>query len=230
MSEGDARILFVEDDPQIRRRLASSLAAAGYAVHECGSVGEARVALESSFDLVLLDLGLPDQDGLDLCRELRRAGNSIPIVILTARQATQQRVRGLDLGADDYVVKPFQLDELLARIRSVLRRSGQPAGGDRLSCGDLWAEPHKRECGRGDQSFQLKPREYDLVVFLLRNPGRVWTRDQLLDRVWGPSFEGEARTVDLHVRRLRARIERDSGDPRYIKTVWGVGYRMADKP
>ena len=228
MPEARTRVLLVEDDEPIRTRLAASLTGASFEVDEAATVGEARAALTRTFDLILLDLGLPDCDGLDLCRELRREGNSTPIVILSARDATQQRVRGLDLGADDYLVKPFELDELFARIRSVLRRAGHQAGGGRLTCGELWADPDTRAAGLGDRTVELKPREFELLHFFLRHPGRVWTRDQLLERIWGPGYGGETRTVDVHVRRLRAQIEEDSSDPHYIKTVWGVGYRMAE--
>ena len=227
MTEGTTRLLLVEDDVRIRTRIAAALGNAGYAVEQVGSVTDARIALCRTFDLVLLDLGLPDQDGLDLCRELRRAGDRTPIIVVTARDATHQRVRGLDVGADDYVVKPFQLDELFARIRSVLRRSVQHESAGRVAAGDLWADPRTRTAGRGPEEVSLKPREFDLLLFLLRHPDRVWTRDQLLDRVWNAAVGAGTRTVDLHVRRLRAKLERDPGDPRCLRTVYGVGYLLS---
>ena len=225
MKETTTRILLIEDDHPIRSRVATSLRAEGYQVREAADARQARVALPDGFDLVLLDLGLPDEDGVELCRSIRR-GDQIPIIILTAREGTGARVRGLDAGADDYLIKPFDLEELFARIRSVLRRTQSP-NNTPAQCGDLWADPETRKAGRDQLEFELKPREFDLLFFLLRHPDRVWTRDQLLDQVWGPGFEGEARTVDLHVRRLRAKVEVDSGDPRYIKTVWGVGYTLS---
>ncbi|MEM7306355.1 MAG: response regulator transcription factor [Planctomycetota bacterium] len=228
MTSNVPRILLVEDDPQLRSRLDASLSAAGYASATAASVAEARAVLAGGFDLILLDLGLPDADGLELCRELRSAGDRTPIIVVSARDATRQRVRGLDLGADDFVSKPFQLEELFARVRSVLRRAGHTAQAGRVTFRDLWADPRTRQAGRGDVEIALKPREFDLLLFLLRQPGRVWTRDQLLEHVWGHGFEGESRTVDLHVRRLRAKIEEDPSDPRYIKTVWGVGYHLAE--
>ncbi|MFH0944570.1 MAG: winged helix-turn-helix domain-containing protein [Planctomycetota bacterium] len=158
------------------------------------------------------------------------ARRGVPIVILTARDAPEERVRGLDVGSDDYVVKPFHMPELLARIRSVLRRAGRTVGPGVAQAGDLWADPESRKARCGDRMLELTPREFDLLIFLLRHPGRAWTRDQLLDRVWGPTYEGESRTVDSHIRRLRSYIEADSGDPRYIGTVWGVGYRMNEVP
>lgn len=222
------RLLLVEDDLRIRRELVDALQAAGYSVEVAASFAAARQALESRRDLVLLDLGLPDGDGLDLCRELRHNGSEVPILMLSARDQPEQRVRGLDVGADDYIVKPFHLPELLARVRSALRRSGAAASPARLAVGDLWLDRESRRVGRGEQRVQLKPREFDLLEFLLQHPGRAWTRDQLLARVWGPGYEGDARTVDSHVRRLRAQIEVDPADPVFIETVWGVGYRMRE--
>jgi DNA-binding response OmpR family regulator len=229
MAKTNTQILVVEDDDRIRRELLDALRAAGFSVDVSVSVADARIALRSDYELVLMDLGLPDGDGLDLCREVRALGRGLPIIILTARDAPEQRVRGLDVGADDYVVKPFHMAELVARVRSVLRRSGRSAGPGRVTCRELWADPDAHAAGRGDQVFELTPREFDLLVFLLRHPGRAWTRDQLLDRVWGNAYQGDARTVDSHVRRLRAEIEEDPSDPRFLETVWGVGYRMRDE-
>jgi len=229
MARTQITILLVEDDERIRKEMLDALRAAGFHVDVAVSVGDARRALAEHYDLLLLDLGLPDGDGLDICRELRSAGRSIPIIIITARDGQEQRVRGLDVGADDYVVKPFHLPEMLARVRSLLRRAGRASGTGPARVGELWADPDAHRAGRGEMQFTLKPREFDLLLFLLRHPGRAWTRDQLLDRVWGVSYDGEARTVDSHVRRLRACIEEDPADPRYIQTVWGVGYRMLEE-
>jgi len=223
-----ARLLLIEDDERIRKELLDALRAAGFDVDVSVRASHARRALERDYDLVLLDLGLPDGDGLDLCRDLRALGRSVPVIILTARDAPDQRVRGLDVGADDYVVKPFHLQELLARVRSVLRRAGRPAGQGIAKYQDLSADPRSRTARRGDDPLDLTRREFDLLLFFLRFPGSTWTRDQLLDRVWGPSFEGDARTVDLHVRRLRAKVEDDPSNPKYLATVWGVGYRLGD--
>ena len=154
----------------------------------------------------------------------------MPIIILTARDAPEDRVRGLDVGADDYVIKPFHLPELIARVRSVMRRAGHAFGPGRVQHGILWADPERHVAGLDRTEVVLKPREFDLLLFLLRHPGRTWTREQLLDRVWGAEYEGDIRTVDLHVRRLRAKIEEDASDPRYLETVWGVGYRLREEP
>ena len=224
----EPRILVVEDDHRIRTELLDVLRASGFDVYVSVSYSDASQALRRDYALVLLDLGLPDGDGLDLCRRLRQAGRGVPIIILTARDAPEQRVRGLDVGADDYVVKPVHLPELVARVRSVLRRAGRSVGPGRVRCGDLWADPSSRTAGNDDQVLELTPREFDLLLFLLQYPGRAWTRAQLLDRVWGASYDGDDRTVDLHIRRLRSKIEDDASDPRYIETVWGVGYRMRD--
>lgn len=223
------RILLVEDDLRIRRELLDALRSGGFEVDVAVSLRDGLVAAEREFAMVLLDLGLPDGDGLDLVRHLRGTGRGVPILILTARDTPESRVRGLDSGADDYVIKPFHMPELVARVRSILRRSGRIVGQGLVQQRDLWADAESRKVGRSGRAVTLKPREFDLLLFLLQHPGRTWTRDQLLDRVWGAEFTGDARTVDLHVRRLRAKIEDDPGDPQFIETVWGVGYRM-DEP
>ena len=222
------RILVVEDDLRIRRELLDALRGAAFEVDVAVSLRDALISAERDYALVLLDLGLPDGDGLDLVRHLRQSGRGVPILILTARDTPDSRVRGLDAGADDYVVKPFHMPELVARVRSILRRSGRTVGQGLVQHENLWADAESRKVGKGDDTITLKPREFDLLLFLMQHPGRTWTRDQLLDRVWGAGFTGDARTVDLHVRRLRAKIEDDSSDPRFIETVWGVGYRMAE--
>ncbi|NOX57646.1 MAG: response regulator transcription factor [Planctomycetes bacterium] len=223
------RILLVEDDERIRLEVLDALQAGGFVVSVAATLKEATDLVQNGFDLVLLDLGLPDGDGLDLCRSLRASGDDMPIILLTARDAPEQRVRGLDVGADDYVVKPFHMPELVARIRGLLRRSGSKTATGLLRADTLWLDPQARTVGRDDQRLDLKPREFDLLQFMMTNPGRAWTRDQLIERVWGKSFDGDARTVDLHIARLRSKIETDPSDPRYVETVWGVGYRFQDE-
>ena len=224
---GSARILLVEDDARIRTEVTAALNTEGYDAEVAVDLSGARKAVAREYDLLLLDLGLPDGDGVELCLELRDAGRSLPVVVLTARDTPEERVRGLDAGADDYIVKPFHMNELMARVRSVLRRSGRaPAGVIRL--GELWADTERRTAGRAEQTFELRRREFDLLLFLLSHPGRPWSRDQLLDRVWGSGFEGDTRTVDIHVRRLRALIETNPASPRLLLTEWGVGYRMEE--
>lgn len=228
MAKTEPKLLLIEDDSRIRRELCETLRREGLEVDVAVSLRDGRIAAERQHDLVVLDLGLPDGDGLEIVRALRDAGRSVPILILTARDTPEQRVLGLDTGADDYLVKPFHTGELLARVRSILRRTGRTVGTGSVRHEDLWLDPESRNAGRGEREIALKPREFELLLFLVRHPGRTWTRDQLLDRVWGSSYSGDARTVDLHVRRLRAKIEDDAGDPRFIETVWGVGYRMSE--
>lgn len=224
------QILIVEDDQRIRRELTAELTAHGFGVATAAGLEPARRILREAMDLVLLDLGLPDGDGLTLCREMRALGDDRPVVILSARDAPGQRVQGLDAGADDYVVKPFDMGEVLARVRSSLRRSQGGFQRSVFRSGELWLDATARSAGRGDLRFELPQMEFELLRFLLRHPGRTWTRDQLLEGVWRISGGvGDSRTIDQHIRRLRKKIEPVPASPRYITTVWGVGYRMEDR-
>ncbi|MGC6487201.1 MAG: response regulator transcription factor [Planctomycetota bacterium] len=227
MSAAADSVLLIEDDVRVRHELRGALHAAGLQVVEAADVAQARRADAADVSVVLLDLGLPDGDGLELCRSWREAGVATPIIVLTARDAAPERVRGLDAGADAYVVKPFELAEVLARIRSVLRRARNQVTQQVYRSGDLWADAEAREAGRGDRRIEFAPREFDLLLFLLRNPGKAWTRDQLLEHVWGVrGGVGDSRTIDLHVRKLRRKIEDDPAAAKIIATVWGVGYRL----
>ena len=231
MSDDDPEhILLIEDEIRVGMELERALVSAGYGVRQARDLAQARQESAGKHSLVLLDLGLPDGDGLELCRELRAAGNTVPIIILTARDTSPARVTGLDAGADDYIVKPFEMAEVLARIRSVLRRFKNQAMNVRVHrCGELWADAEARVAGCGEVEIEFAPREFDLLLFLLQNPGKAWTRDQLLKQVWGlRGGIGDSRTIDMHVRKLRRKIEDNPAAPRYIVTVWGVGYRLSD--
>jgi DNA-binding response OmpR family regulator len=220
-----ARILIVEDDTDLSKALELELAHAGYAARVIGD-GPAALAtgLDWRPDLVLLDLGLPSLDGLEVCRRLR-AETRAPIIILTARDAVDDRVRGLDAGADDYLAKPFSLDELMARVRAALRRARLRDEGRQLLAGDLVLDAAARTVTRGGEEISLTRREFDLLECLLRHPGQVLNRDTLLQHVWGYDFLGGSNVVDVYVRYLRRKVERPDR-PRLIETVRGIGYAL----
>jgi two-component system OmpR family response regulator len=222
-------VLIVEDDGDLAGALRLELAHAGYEVRDVGD-GPAALRLESEWkpELVLLDLGLPSLDGLEVCRRLR-ASTRAPILILTARDAVADRVRGLDAGADDYVIKPFSLDELMARVRSALRAGRRREEGDQLRAGDLMLDAAARTVTRGGQPIALTRREFDLLECLLRHPGQVLDRATLLADVWGYDFLGGSNVVDVYVRYLRAKIARPDA-PRLIETVRGIGYVLRPPP
>ena len=221
------QVLVVDDDPAVLSGLRRALALEGYAVQVAES-GEAALALAAAEapDLVVLDVMLPDLDGLTVCRRLREAG-SMPIVLLTARDTVPDRVAGLDSGADDYLVKPFALDELLARVRAQLRRSQHRA--DRLlQYADLRLDLETREATRLGEPLRLTPREFELLAAFLYHPRQVLSREQLCQRVWGFAFEGESNFVDVAVKELRKKLEAD-GRPRLIQTVRGFGYALREE-
>jgi two-component system response regulator MtrA len=224
----DGRALLVEDDASIREVTALGLEAAGLlvATAEDGIAGLERFRSEP-FDIILLDVMLPRLDGLDLCRTIRRT-STVPIVMLTARGDTIDVVVGLEAGADDYVRKPFELPELVARVRAALRRtSRQPDDRDRLEAGPIVMDVAGRTVQRADQEIPLTRTEFDLLQELLSRPGQVFTREVLLDRVWGYDFLGDSRLVDVAIQRLRAKIEADPANPQLILTVRGAGYKAA---
>ena len=224
----DARILLVEDDPSIREVTAMGLRAAGF---EVDTAPDGLAGLErwrtSSPDLVLLDVMLPRMDGLEVCREIRR-DSTVPVVMLTARGDTIDVVVGLESGADDYVTKPFEMAVLIARVRAALRRRVREptaAGSDILRLGPLRIDVPARTVDRDGTSIPLTRTEFDVLVELARRPGQVFSREQLLDGVWGYDFLGDSRLVDVAVGRLRAKVERDAANPELIVTVRGVGYK-----
>ncbi|MDQ2744743.1 MAG: response regulator transcription factor [Chloroflexota bacterium] len=220
------RILVVDDERTIRDVVEQYLRREGYETVGVGD-GEAAVVAAADADLVVLDLMLPKLDGLEVCRRIR-AEREVPIIMLTAKSEEIDKLLGLGLGADDYLTKPFSPRELVARVQAVLRRaqSGPKQPGDVVQVGDLRISPKLRSVERSGRSLDLTAREFDLLLFLASNPGQVFTREQLLDRVWDYHFPGDTSTVTVHVRRLREKIEPDPVRPRYVKTVWGVGYKV----
>ena len=234
-------ILVVDDERTIREVLRRYLELEGYQVTEAQTGPQALSILQSiKPDLIVLDIMLPGVDGFAITRRLRgtadayplRAEGDIPIILLTARGSEIDRVAGLELGADDYVTKPFSPRELVARVKSVLRRSAPPADESQraLQIDDLRIDPRSRTVQAQGKAIALTAKEFDLLYFLMRHPQQVFKRQQLLDRVWGYEFYGYESTVTVHVRRLREKIEPDPGKPRYVRTVWGVGYKFDSAP
>lgn len=223
-----ARILIVDDEPKIVRLVSDYLADAGFAVVSARSGDEALMRVRSeSPDLVVLDLGLPGLDGLDVTRALRRTGD-LPIIIMTARDGETDRIIGLELGADDYVTKPFSPRELVARVRAVLRRHAGAGENEQLRAGDLLLDVPRMRVSRDGTSIELTATEFQLLAAMARHPGRVFTRSQLLDAIHGVAFEAYERAIDAHVKNIRRKLEPDPRAPRYLLTVYGVGYRLAD--
>jgi DNA-binding response OmpR family regulator len=221
-------VLVVDDEPIVREVVVGYLQREGYRTLEAGDGDRARELLEhENPSLVVLDVMLPGIDGLELCRWIR-ARSQLPVILLTARGEETDRIVGLELGADDYVTKPFSPRELAARVRTVLRRSApQPLSDERLSFDGLEIDSRTRDVFKRGSSLNLTAKEFDLLVFLARHPRQVFSRDQLMDRVWGYGAALDTGTVTVHVRRLREKIEDDPAHPDRLQTVWGVGYRFA---
>ncbi|HET7479949.1 MAG TPA: response regulator transcription factor [Rubrobacteraceae bacterium] len=228
-----AKVLVVDDEPNIREVVGLYLSRDGHTVVSAADGVEAlEVFRRSEPDLVVLDLMLPRINGLEVCRRIQ-AERRVPLIMLTARGEEEERIVGLSLGADDYVVKPFSPRELAARVAAVLRRveesgpdSGRKPGQKVLSFEGLRVDPNRREVLVRDEPVTLTAREFDLLYYLASSPGRVYTRDHLMETVWGYAFAAETSTVTVHVRRLREKIEADPTHPRYLQTVWGVGYKF----
>jgi two-component system OmpR family response regulator len=222
-----SRVLVVEDEENIAFVVAAALRLSGLEVTEARTGRDALSLLEHGLcpDLVILDVMLPDLDGFEVCKRIRGTFGDIPVAFLTARDAVDDRVRGLTVGGDDYLVKPFSVEELLARVRAILRRSGKTAGSAVLTCGDLELDDDAHLVKRGDREVALSPTEYRLLRFLMWNMGRVVSREDILDEVWGYGFDSDSSVVETFVSSLRKKVER--GASPVIRTVRGFGYRLA---
>ena len=229
-------VLLVEDDRDIAALVKLHLQDIHCRAEIAGCGQEALTRYtHQRYDLVILDLMLPDLDGLTLCQRLRNGGDYVPILMLTAKSSELDRVLGLELGADDYLVKPFSFPELLARVKALLRRAealgkhGEAKSSDeRIVRGELAIETDKRRVTLADRELSLTAKEFDLLLYFARHPGRVFSRGQLLDQVWGHGHDGYEHTVNSHINRLRAKLEPNPAEPRYLLTVWGVGYKFAE--
>jgi two-component system, OmpR family, alkaline phosphatase synthesis response regulator PhoP len=226
--ENAETLLIVEDDKTLREGLVMSLQAQGYAVLSASDGEEGmRRALDGKADLVILDIMLPGWSGLDILSELRERGNDVPVLILSARDTTASKIDGLELGADDYVTKPFELRELFARVEAILRRRRSEHRLDpTIAFGNVVIHVDSRTVTVAGEPVELSTKEFDLLSMLAKSPGRPFTRDSILDRIWGWEFEGTSRTVDNFVMSLRKKIEADPTEPKHIKTVRQVGYKL----
>lgn len=228
------KILVVDDERLLVKGIKFNLENEGYTVDACYDGASAvNMAKTGDYDLIILDLMMPEKDGLEACQEIR-GFSTVPIIMLTARGEGADLLLGFESGADDYVTKPFNILELKARVRALLRRasiSAPAAGAEKeqvLSRGHIQVDPARRQALKNGEPVELTVKEFDLILFLMKNPGRVYSRDSLLDLVWGYDYQGDTRTVDVHIRRLREKLELDPAQPRYIVTKWGVGYYFAD--
>ena len=228
-----AKILVVDDEPILVKGIKFNLEHEGYQV-DAGYDGEQAVemAREGGYDLILLDLMMPKIDGLQACMRIREFSN-VPIIMLTARSEDTDKIIGFEYGADDYITKPFNILELKARVRALLRRAGAAEKKQQeevaLSAGHIRLDTGERVAWKEDKRVELTAKEFDLMELLLRNPGRVYSRENLLNVVWGYEYIGDYRTVDVHVRRLREKLELDPANPEYIRTKWGVGYYLSSR-
>jgi DNA-binding response OmpR family regulator len=233
MADRPPRILLVDDEQPIQTLLSFPLQRDGYEVVQASDGNEALARFsEQPFDLVVLDLMLPRIDGLEVCKRLRAKGSTVPIIMLTAKSEEIDKVLGLELGADDYITKPFSMREFRSRVKAALRRAGmarpEDDGDDAIEVRGLRIDPTKRTVVRDGTAVSTTFVEFEILTALARSPGRVFTRDMLLARVWGDSAYRDPRTIDVHIRHLREKIERDPKDPDYLFTVRGVGYRFRD--
>ena len=229
------KILIIEDNRDLAHLLESHLRDLAFQVDlSFDGIAGLTKADSNNYDLVILDLMLPGLDGIEICQRLRRKSSYVPILMLTAKSSEMDRVVGLEVGADDYVTKPFSIRELLARVKAIFRRVDELTDGAKeelsavIRTGDLVIDPIKRSAHIADRTVDLTAKEFDLLLHFARNPGKVYTRSQLLDIVWGYGHEGYEHTVNSHINRLRSKIEKDPAHPVYVLTVWGVGYKFID--
>lgn len=225
----DKKILVVDDEEHIVELIKFNLEKNGYGVITADNGRDAFIiAKEQQPDLILLDLMLPGMDGLDVCKEIRRdsAISTMPIIMITAKGEELDKILGLELGADDYITKPFSVRELIARVKAILRRTSVKYEDNGFKFGDITIDFEKHEVRREGEKIELTLKEFELLEILIKNKGRVMTRDFLLDKIWGYEYVGETRTVDVHVRHLRQKIEKDDKNPVYIQTIRGIGYKF----
>ena len=225
-----AKILIVDDERVLVKGIKFNLEHEGYQVQDAYDGEEAvELAREGGFDLIILDVMMPKMDGLQACMRIREFSN-VPIIMLTAKGEDTDKIIGFECGADDYLTKPFNILELKARVRALLRRAGaaqQQRSGNELTAGHIILNTGERTASRDGVSVELTAKEFDLMELLMRNPGRVYSRENLLNVVWGYEYIGDFRTVDVHIRRLREKLELDPANPEYIRTKWGVGYYLS---
>lgn len=230
------RILVIEDDLDIARLLRIHLEDLGHEVHHAATGSDGlEMALKDKFALVVLDIMLPGMDGFDVCKRIRAQNQHLPILVLSARDDEVDKIIGLELGADAYMTKPFSVREFLARVKALFRRievdtegAATGASQERFEFRDLKLDVASRRVTLADESLELTGREFDLLLMFMRNPGKAFSRQELLESVWGYDYSGYSHTVNSHINRLRNKIEEDPSDPRYIQTVWGIGYRFAE--
>lgn len=223
------KVLIVDDEEHIRELIKFNLKKEGYDTEVAVNGTEAlKIIREIKFDLILLDLMLPEIDGLEVCKEIRRneETSDIPVMMITAKGEEFDKVLGLELGADDYITKPFSIRELMARVKALLRRSNVKKEESIIKFGDVVVNFKTREVTKGNQNVELTLKEFELLKLLIKNKGNILTRELLLDKIWGYEYIGETRTVDVHIRHLRKKIESDDKNPQYIQTIRGVGYKF----
>lgn len=228
------KVLVIEDDKDISDLLEIHLLDLGYQVSKVynGSAGLAA-ALSSKFDFIVLDIMLPGMDGFEICKEIRKQDEYTPILMLTSKSEEFDKVLGLEFGADDYLTKPFAIREFIARVKAILRRvdAGKKSGGEEkeIKFGEILIEPTLRKVTLAGNRIELTPKEFELIYLLASHPGRTYTREQLLNTIWGYQFNGYEHTVNSHINRLRSKIEKEISNPKYILTTWGVGYRFVEE-